>query len=1753
MKKSNSKREPIRRTAVRVNRRIFICFTIIIAIATATLFELIGVNNPQSKAKSYEINSGWPLLGAEAGSKSKEKSSRTTVIAIDGGGGGGKPHPVPVPWPVVHCHHHHHHLKYIPKPILVHHWVKKQQFDLAASAPESFVMGPNHQPPTGGSTGGGEFFSAAAPQASRLSAASALNPYEMMIQPSPPVELNGDSAAFAGAGSPEKLAYELSEGSRLVSTINNVFDDSHLDQPTAATMKPRQQQPSIEIAEVVRQLQSDDHLSRGQLMAHSGGSRHSVSTSRKRHNATKSAAADDDIWSSGAKQSTTSSSSKFEVDAFKASSNHDDHFQQQQSSRAKKPSHPFDNPHDQLIDETRHEAKTNKTQPAVRFDEKFLKDLDLANVLEQKQAKRLFEHLTREQTNRLQALPLANDAVPTTTTTMGRPIHDQQQAKPTTSGSAISARAQTNSLIAESQAIQLMTKLASQMAQLEAKKLIDKQQQKPKSKQTNRMAPSNSSAATDSRELSSPDDSSASRGRLFRRMNILSLLFSPANQLKSHHRDRRRFATTVRTAPAPQIVAVPARPLAAARVMMMQPLMRLSLEKLGARSQFVRPRAEQKAAITGDLQSVESSRTIRTFNLSPSGSSAALMAATQLSSSSPPPPRPTSALYAGHQPLVASPGDDLQAQSSGLSVASMAEESTQKFKRDPIKSSRQRSPSPSPQPMMSARPSVGFQSSTSTTLSPDLESRFYHGQREHLSKILEQTARDQLVDDQMAIGVALNPKSNLTRVYSPQSSEVHNSILEPESTPTATPPGGGSSEQQTKSDTFEQNYPASQVAGVSSSSSQQTNQMFPPAPAPTATSNELQNLILQPPPWPMFQQQQLVADEQQPTLMKSYIEFPISPQQWSSEALRSMNSLGSQQQSSWLAGQDLSAGNGQLDGDEQKQATSAEADADKGQHSETTDDNAAGGETSKETSLPVGLFDFGPPTVPIENAFASSRNLNFYGNLAAATASQSLVGDFDPSDPTRQLSYPTAPLIAAADYYKSFASNPYETIFWRPPPNYAPLNHQMAAPSVTQHFRLAGAMQPSGSYMKPSVVLQQDPRQTGSYIPPQSSSNYPLGSSPYDVAYSAMSPNLVVGPRKAKGLQAVDPLDEAQNDMNQLSQMHDYLSKSVPVSSAAPSLSSSSSSSQPLVPLSSVVNSANNFTSMTRFSNQLRSTGLPAAGLQGRLPQMPNIPNIPQPPQMPGMPPGMMQMASLALPFAMARATRNNRFRNQQVNAAAQGGGSTAGQRFFNGAARLLRRRPLRGRRPTGSPSHRPATRLPNLSSPTYRNRRLQRFIQTVVDVSRRTPASSPIGAGPKGGTQKLAASALAVAANGAAAAAISSAKMKPKLEGSLDRGDLVDNESNQLRGSRSLRHLYLQHQRQHQQTGSILAAMNDGSLARFASMTSPIDMLNLQLQERPPQLHASSRHEQYELIPLQAAHSRPPPLVRPQASQQLSMEAPPPSLAGSSGQRHAASATTQLVPFPMLANHINFVLFTAQNLTNHSSTALPLAYNPTTLKPVEPVTNTETDASAEDSTLASDEAGDEVGAQAQESLDGDKQHEPLRLQQQLSEAPEQKESPAEERDHRQAEASSLVPMIGPAAKVGGGLEPETNRPRPNLISMTNSATTSTSTTAVPHLSGVGAIPSMGSAELSRPTPKYKRSTSMKPREPIAAPTTTVMPTIKSTSRDLKRQQQQQQEPEGSSARNEVDDYVRAIKLVREVAYPWPPPTKSSAAATSVA
>lgn len=72
----------------------------------------------------------------EAGSKSSKGSSKTTVIAIDGGSGGAKPHPIPIPWPVVHCHHHHHHMKYVPKPVMVHHWVKKFKYgpdELSAS------------------------------------------------------------------------------------------------------------------------------------------------------------------------------------------------------------------------------------------------------------------------------------------------------------------------------------------------------------------------------------------------------------------------------------------------------------------------------------------------------------------------------------------------------------------------------------------------------------------------------------------------------------------------------------------------------------------------------------------------------------------------------------------------------------------------------------------------------------------------------------------------------------------------------------------------------------------------------------------------------------------------------------------------------------------------------------------------------------------------------------------------------------------------------------------------------------------------------------------------------------------------------------------------------------------------------------------------------------------------------------------------------------------------------------------------------------------------------------------------------------------------------------------------------------------------------------------------------------------------------------------------------------------------------------
>lgn len=60
----------------------------------------------------------------------KDKSTKTTVIAIDNAGSGSVPipQPIPVPWPVPHCHHHHHHhIKYIPKPVLVHHWIKKSK------------------------------------------------------------------------------------------------------------------------------------------------------------------------------------------------------------------------------------------------------------------------------------------------------------------------------------------------------------------------------------------------------------------------------------------------------------------------------------------------------------------------------------------------------------------------------------------------------------------------------------------------------------------------------------------------------------------------------------------------------------------------------------------------------------------------------------------------------------------------------------------------------------------------------------------------------------------------------------------------------------------------------------------------------------------------------------------------------------------------------------------------------------------------------------------------------------------------------------------------------------------------------------------------------------------------------------------------------------------------------------------------------------------------------------------------------------------------------------------------------------------------------------------------------------------------------------------------------------------------------------------------------------------------------------------
>lgn len=1028
------------------------------AIIILELYNLITENN---KGSSFVVEAG----------KSKSSKSKTTVIAIDGGSSA-KMHPIPVPWPVVHCHHHHHHMKYIPKPLLVHHWVKKHQpFEMSDSM--------NHEK------------------------------MEFQMQ---------DKVSSSDSGSP------------IISEIPNMPSDNlDLNSPFPLSPKVRSQ---LELEVKKRrhgpelESQIDKFEGHGQQpgstqqsnMVGFSDSNENIAASIESPQGIKITDTNDLSGSDGLKSSLYSleGNKTYMIDHSSDSSNnnHPKNFQTmldagttssnvEPSVTSSKPNFPFDAPYDQIIDETR---------PG---QSKFLSDITFANHVETNKATKVAENVSKDRALRIQAVNTFNNMFP-----FGPPIKPIQHL---ISNPANMRHLSNPRLQRESSAIDFMTKWAAHMAQSETKKLMNNYQklvtarQKFVKKSTNQTRQAGKSIFT---FLNLPKEK--------RRISKLSNQ-EPTKTLKRHSQS---YQNHLSNSNEPKDINKDST-------------VDQKYKKANSILRSKNALGNRLSLPNDQLMTLSSSSrgTVQTVDPVQSNSNFRVGIKTRSS----------------FKPRVAS--------NTSLAPSVINEMNTTSHSKE-IQA----------QPTTISSLVEQFESSTKNPLSSSSTT-------ENLNMIQDQSL-NKLDPSYQAEPSELDQTNSIEYEQNPKTEE-YQIQHDPHGPRTTTYPSGpASAEPLVWPDQQQQQDNEKLRVENKLNSASHPSKVWPAYEMSTGTS-----------PGPLGMTSNEIESNDgiiTPTQMdnQGYIEFPLSPQQWSVEAVRSVN------------GEDF-VKHGMLESN-----------------------------SSNPIESVTNMNNFVDQTISSPNDMITVQPSLFQNHM------ETMVGGA-PVGPVELM--PSSGTLN----YQNYPYNPLQMT------------------SYGQSYRTAG----------PMASVMND-------VPLQTQSNEWFGRANPTQSFGASVPS----------------------EMNQLRQFQSNVGQSL--------------------------SQANNTAALINLTAQLRDQ---VNNLQSRLPSMPNIPQIPQPPQAPNIPmppPGLMQMAGLALPFAMARATRqNNRFRNNQVNSAVQGGGTNVqptrpGQRFLVRAATFTNRI-LSQRRPR--PTSRPMSFTPTKNVNSHRRRRFgPGIIRTVIDLSRRpTPGNN--------------------------------------------------------------------------------------------------------------------------------------------------------------------------------------------------------------------------------------------------------------------------------------------------------------------------------------------------------------------------------------------------------------------------------------------
>lgn len=1430
------------------------------------------------------------------GGKSKSSKSKTTVIAINGGGGGSEHpmHPIPVPWPIIHCHHHHHHMKYVPKPVLVHHWVKKlQPYETEASHQHEqhqhqhqspFPAAEAHNYPTL------QYQQAQSNhhqsplihnhhsqhdnnhQQIRQQQKHQVYNFDQIVQYPSQFENQFSQVRESNQQRQEQVmtpsssnqnnqkAFQLSPKLRahLESEIKKMREDNRGQPPTrqqidrfvshaikSGLLKDQSGQKPKAFDE--HENETDDtfkHMSFAtEIPAEINKiSQKTLNNSTPVTNHPESAASGTDLGSFESNRSYTNSNAT-ESHALLVNGYHStgettanaNGFISGPHYVNTKPSFPYDNVHDQIIDESRI-------------------NLDQTNRLEQLEAQKAFEQVSLEQANRIRSMQSANQFANLAQQQQHfnnlrghtfmqngvvNPKTQQQLPIPLVNPSDLATKIRRfhevapgtisdGNLVRESRAIEIMTKLAEQLANVQANRNIirlnlqnkqvanKKQQQQPqKAKKemvdtnvnvngndneietdekgpkvfvidptSNSIVDSNGKSVVDSGDKETKGDGKGSgRGNLIswpsfwknssskqRRHSMQSSGLMTMQKSNSNDIQRKSYRDLLYQLPRQQPMASTISSKLTSNVMLRYP----AIASVPAHVTVEQPQFQQQ-------QHTTTSALLPNNNASPSMFVASYMRQNQ------------------QHPIQLS-AEQLGAMASSASVQTV----------DP-----------------------------STRYQVDSDKTTYQSRQTDKNK----PGSGQKIKASENSRVVSNPRGN---IKSTASANV-----------TSIPPARTATKQ-----------PAiDQLPSTSSTDAQNPADSVETSERPNPSADEITNWI----------QEQIAAASGSKQATSTNPNVPISYDQFQ---MQSQHQFAEPNQLAPLG---------------------------------------ADGSWPSASEMPL----------PVNEVMASE----------IAGDSQKL--------PQSYLEFPLTPQQWSAEAYKTFNSKPF-------------IEDQVG--SINSAASDTFTVQPGG----PSPQLLDQSESTRMLkTSPQFNGNNPLS-----WEANQFGPNL--GGSNSLGF---DPTGE----MNQLRQFHSGLSQTLtPVSSYASNNYLSGYSSQ-----------QNNATALMGAMNQLRDQ---VNSLQNRLPapSAPNIPNIPQPPQIPNLPmppPGLMQMAGLALPFAMARATRqNNRFRNQQVQGAANAGGTTQGRgqqflvRALTWTNRILSQRGPRGNKNKQQQSLSGGGSSSNLQQPNHRRRRLMlpNVIQTVIDLSQvqRRPGSAA-GSSP---SRRL----IRPKVDQAVASAVASVALagEPRADfGNIDRFSTNLDWGARLSGIMQnvpRRQSPTNSNQQQPQTHTIiykddplvraplrplLAVNNDGRLIRFGSMTSPVDnpaanaklfngRLSLSMHHPPAtqQTHnymmlASNDHrpsyvqpdpasfstkinhnqlgrwqtmqhqplQQHRMIDYNRNHSSRPNQTlsnNHQYQQQLQEN----SAASNNMESQSKLAPAQ---GPLVANHINLLLFAAQNVTN--------------------------------------------------------------------------------------------------------------------------------------------------------------------------------------------------------------------------------------------